>query len=248
MARQFTNNTSDKVGWTLALPALTNITLLVRIYQDSAGSYRGLFCTDVLSGGGNFVNMISSGAVNNPLGYMWGTAGADEYDIAGPAINSGEWTACALAVQASRADLYTGTQAGPQRTASNVKAHESITPSSAWCLGKEEQDNTRTFAGRECEAAIYNDTLTAAEILGFQRGYSPSQIRPANLVFYAPLLNSYAYDIIGGLSLTVTGTTLATHSPVTYPKRRFSMKGTAASVPPVVFGYQTSRLPLLGVG
>jgi hypothetical protein len=71
------------------------------------------------------------------------------------------------------------------------------------------------------EAAIWSTDLTATEIAILARGVSPLLVRPTALVFYAPILGRYSPepDVRGGLSLTVTGTTVADHGRVFYPRR-----------------------------
>lgn len=225
MARDFTPASTDVIAGTVTVGATQALTLLARVYADTKGSYRGIVDSH---GVNNFAIMLISGGAGNPLGYMWGAAGGDEYDIAGPALNTGEWTACAVAVSATAANLYTGTQAGSQNSATNTKSHESITPSTTWNIGKEEGDNNRTFDGRIAEVAIYLATLTAAECLGYQRGYSPLLIRPHSLLSYVPLVRGLS-DLKTGSAWTATGTTVADHSAVIMPKRRRSGEFTTAA-------------------
>jgi hypothetical protein len=76
---------------------------------------------------------------------------------------------------------------------------------------------TAYMSGRIAEAAIWNAALTAAEAAALAAGYSPLLIRPANLVFYVPLVRDADEDIVGGLSLTANGTpTVEPHPPIIY--------------------------------
>jgi hypothetical protein len=72
--------------------------------------------------------------------------------------------------------------------------------------------------GDIAEAAIWNAALTDAEVATLAKGYSPLLIRPANLVFYVPLIRDADEDIVGGLSLSTGGTpTIEAHPRIYYP-------------------------------
>lgn len=66
------------------------------------------------------------------------------------------------------------------------------------------------FSGDIAEVGIWNVALTAAEIASLARGYTPAQIRPQSLVFYAPLCRDLV-DVRGGR--TLTNNNAATVSP-----------------------------------
>lgn len=59
--------------------------------------------------------------------------------------------------------------------------------------------------GLACEAAVWNVVLTADELASLNVGFSPRRIRPQSLRFYAPMRRD-VIDIVGGVSLTPTGT------------------------------------------
>lgn len=73
-------------------------------------------------------------------------------------------------------------------------------------------------SGSIAEVAIWDVALTDAENISLSKGVSPLLIRPASLVFYAPLQNSEDRDIIGGNALTPFNTpTVSAHPRVLYP-------------------------------
>ena len=69
--------------------------------------------------------------------------------------------------------------------------------------------------GRIAHCAIWNVALTDEEAAALGSGVSPLSIRPASLKFYLPYVgrDSPEIDIIGGTTLTVTGTTINNDSP-----------------------------------
>lgn len=90
--------------------------------------------------------------------------------------------------------------------------------------------------GYLANAAIWDVALTTAEAYSLSRGFSPLQIRPANLVAYWPLIGrtNPEIDIVGGYNLTLSGAPgIAPHPPVRMASRLFSVHG-AAGAPPVL--------------
>jgi len=70
-------------------------------------------------------------------------------------------------------------------------------------------------SGRLAECAAWNVDLSDAEIASLAEGISPLTIRPANLIFYAPLIRDEDHDVVGGRILTPFNTpTVAEHAPV----------------------------------
>ena len=65
--------------------------------------------------------------------------------------------------------------------------------------------------GSIAEPAIWNVALTDAEIASLAAGFTPDQIRPQSLQFYAPLVRDLV-DARGGRTITnVNSATVATH-------------------------------------
>lgn len=65
--------------------------------------------------------------------------------------------------------------------------------------------------GLIAEVGIWSAALTAAEIASLSAGFTPDQVRPQSLVFYAPLVRELR-DLRGGLAITATNSpTVATH-------------------------------------
>jgi len=86
--------------------------------------------------------------------------------------------------------------------------------------------------GSIAEAAIWNAALTDAEVLILSKGISPLAVRPGNLAFYVPLVRDNDEDIIGGLSLTASGSpTIAAHPWIRYPFTPFYYMTTGAEPP-----------------
>jgi hypothetical protein len=90
--------------------------------------------------------------------------------------------------------------------------------------------SSQHFTGAIAEAAIWSTNLDTAEIAALATGYSPLLIRPANLIFYVPLIRDNDEDIVGGLSLTANGTpTVEAHPRVIYPAPQLWVPAPAAA-------------------
>lgn len=82
------------------------------------------------------------------------------------------------------------------------------------------------FTGDIAEVGVWDVALTDAEIASLAKGVTPPNIRPANLVFYAPLVGKHSPepDLVGGLSLTLSGTSASAHPRVFRKRPRSSSK------------------------
>lgn len=96
------------------------------------------------------------------------------------------------------------------------------------------------FTGRLAEAGLWNVALTANEIAALAAGVNPRRIRPGSLKSYWPLwgLSSPEPDLSGGAyNLTLQGTSLANHAPLTLSttKSRSEQDGGTIAAPSFVF-------------
>lgn len=88
-------------------------------------------------------------------------------------------------------------------------------------------------ATQVAECALWNVELSAAEMAALAAGYSAKMIRPASLLFYAPMFGTLAapIDIIGGRSLTVSGAVKANHPRTIYPSHQILQFPPVAAAP-----------------
>lgn len=73
--------------------------------------------------------------------------------------------------------------------------------------------------GLMAEIGYWNVQLDAGEAAALGQFYSPALIRPASLVFYAPLVRNLV-DVRGGNTPSNSGAVVQRHSRIIYPKRR----------------------------
>ena len=73
---------------------------------------------------------------------------------------------------------------------------------------------TLRMNGLLAEHAVWNVGLTQADATALAKGFTPDQVRPQSLVFYAPLVRELR-DLRGGLTITATNSpTVANHPRV----------------------------------
>lgn len=98
------------------------------------------------------------------------------------------------------------------------------------------------LSGLIAEVGIWNIALLDAEIAILAEGYSPLLVRPQNLVFYAPLVREIL-DVVGGVTLVNTGSTVGDHPRVLLP----APPSLVAPPAPAVTAIASQRLKI-GVG
>jgi len=109
----------------------------------------------------------------------------------------------------------------------------SITPSSIDVTavgGIRDVSPGQYWSGLIAEIALWNVTLTDAEVAILAVGYSPLFVRPGNLVNYWPLIGrtSPEIDVVGGVNFTLTGTVVANHPRIIMPHRQQIIPAVAA--------------------
>lgn len=139
------------------------------------------------------------------------SAGTGANAVTSTGFTSGVWTHAAgvWATTSSRTAYINGGDSGTETTNITAGADRTL-------IGARISTTVGAFfTGRIAEAAIWNTDLSPEEIAIGARGFSPWQIRPQSLVFYAPLLPTFI-DIVGGLALTNTGSVGTVDGPRIY--------------------------------
>jgi peroxiredoxin len=216
MARAFDDGSSQYLENTVAAPVtdfpftmacwfnsddITVAQTLVHIQdKDVADAYHGLFAQGAVAG-----DPIRAATV----GGTGGTVLADT--TAGYSANT--WHH-ACGVWATRADVSSFIDGGSE--GNDGGAGDSPPGIDSVSLGRQGDSTPGTYmSGNIAEAAIWNAALTNAEVAILATGVSPLAVRPQSLVFYMPLVRDDDVDLIGGLTLTPSGSpTIADHPPV----------------------------------
>ena len=119
------------------------------------------------------------------------------------------------------------------------------TNTDAYVIGARGNDAIRNFDGKEAEFAIWDRILTADEIAGISKGFSPLFFL-RSLVSYSPLIRNMV-DLKNG-AITDTGTTEFAHPRIIYPTPSQIRRYTKASTPPPSSGFFPSRRMMRGIG
>lgn len=129
-------------------------------------------------------------------------------------------------------EANTGTRSGSMPTAVQRIAHS-------------HGSGAEGFTGRMAEAGLWSAALSSDEIGSLADGLSPLAVRPAALLFHYPLVRQTTQELIGGLTLTETGTvSIAAHPRIYMPHRTKARRFTTA----VVAASSANMRTLLGVG
>lgn len=94
----------------------------------------------------------------------------------------------------------------------------SITPAGLdrTTVGMRDRATPTSMSGSIAEAAIWNVALDASEIAALAKGFSPRLIRPASLVFYAPLTRN-VIDLKGNAITDTSSQSSLDHPRVYFP-------------------------------
>lgn len=69
------------------------------------------------------------------------------------------------------------------------------------------------FSGDLAELAVWDSALSDADALSLGTGFKPFRVATSSLIFYAPLIRG-VQDVVGGVALTTSGTTVTAHPRV----------------------------------
>lgn len=109
------------------------------------------------------------------LAYTWNNNNANTYGFASGLIPPvGQWSFVALVVEPTQATLYMYSPSG-LFAATNVVAHSADVFGNNWQIGHDNQDNNanRTFNGLIDEVAVFNYSLTPAQLLSLYAAGAP---------------------------------------------------------------------------
>lgn len=176
---------------------------------NTTGAFN-LMHTGIISGTSRFVLQARGDAGGDPVRCSAvnsaGTLGTADTSTS---FSANLWQhACAVFTSTTSRDVYlNGGGAG-----NNTTAITPSTPTSIRLAGQVVSGTpTQWLNGLMAEAAIWNVALNTDEVTALAKGFAPSRIRPASLVFYAPMLRDIV-DLKGGLAITNTNTaTVADH-------------------------------------
>lgn len=74
---------------------------------------------------------------------------------------------------------------------------------------------SQSFIGDIAEAAIWNVVLSKDEIISLYKGFSPSLVKPNNLIYYVPLIRNLS-EICGGRIITNNSSATVSDHPRIY--------------------------------
>jgi len=147
------------------------------------------------------------------------TAATEQNSNAVPA--DGVWEAWALTwdggTNATSIKIFrNGTETG---YTGGVNGSGALLATASISLGGRTVDDLRNFDGSLADLGLWNRVLSAGEISGLARGFSP--LHYSRGLLYAPSLIRNPICPISGVSGTLDGTTVLAHPRMSYPTRQY---------------------------
>jgi hypothetical protein len=210
MARSF-NGTTDKLQFSGAVLSAMPLTMACWFNQSALATDEMIAMSDGTTSNRYELSLVSTGKVRSQVQGTVTTTSATY------TANAWHHAAAVFAATNSRAVYLDGGNKVSSTTSAGSPAGLNLTQ-----LGT--GPGLSFYAGILAEVALWNVALTDQEINCLAMGVRPNRVRSGNIIAYWPLfgLNSPDVDYSGSKqNLTVTGTALANHAPVTLwtPKR-----------------------------
>lgn len=223
MARQFTIANSEFLEVDSAPVTAAPLTLACWFNTANLTASQVLIQVGDSAGSVDYFQLLAEGGVGgDPVRYVTRRSISDILDTS-TGFSASTWHhACAVEISTTSRKVFI--DAGSSATGTTSLAPLSVDRTSLGRAG----DSTpgSHYGGKLAEVAIWNVALTDAEVAILALGYSPLFVRPAALVFYAPLIRGVLasggddIDIVGGLILTDNNTvTVADHTSIIQPSR-----------------------------
>lgn len=226
MARSF-NGTTDEINVSSTPVTAVPLTIACWYNSDTQTANQTLVAVNDASANNQFALKLQGAAVGDPVRATTTVAGNSSNADTSVGYTAGAWQhGCAVYASAtSRAAYLNGGSKGTNAV--------SRIPTGITEIDIGQSGSTIFFSGLLAEVGIWDIDLTDDEVASLAKGFSPLFIRPANLIFYAPIIgkSSPELDLVGGLSLTLSGTAKAEHPLVINPHR-----DPLASTPPAAVG------------
>jgi hypothetical protein len=189
---------------------------------DATAEY--LFCDNI--GAETFGMILQRAANETSIRHTIVTSATAQATHTGDFLTTGSWIHIALtwngAVGANTTDSVIYANGVDQGDGGASALNGSGTPSALTgtnSLGGRLQDDIRNLDGRLAEVGRWNRVLSAADIAGLAKGYSPKCF-PSGLKFYMPLVRS-VYNVCSGGAVTLDGTSVIAHPPlIKAPRKR----------------------------
>lgn len=213
MAYQF-NGSSQYLSTTTTpiTDGVGNVTLACWFNSSSSTTDQALIDIDRSDAAGRYILTVNGSMAGKPVMANSGNNSIISYAATTSGYSANTWT--------HAAGVFTGTSSRTAyinggSAATNTTVHSfNGSPARLLIGGFFYSSLVLPFAGLMAEVAIWNAALTAEEVASLAAGFTPDQIRPQSLQFYAPLVRNLI-DTRGGRTITNNNAaTVATHPRV----------------------------------
>lgn len=186
------------------------VTLSARVRLDTVDG-EGKILAKWADSGSRFQYLLSIDNNEKCLAAIYN--GATQIALGTTTLVAGVWYHLALTYDGSAVKVYcNGVEEDSTSTSGNMSSTTAPVRIGAGSGGSGTEE---PFDGDIGHCAIWDKGLSAGEIKSLFNGVSPLNIRPSNLLFYPPVNGQNPeYDVVGGLDLTVNGTTVVEEPPI----------------------------------
>ncbi|MDG4854072.1 MULTISPECIES: LamG-like jellyroll fold domain-containing protein [unclassified Mesorhizobium] len=125
-------------------------------------------------------------------------------------INDGNWRSVAFNYNQNSGGANALFIDGVQEATVNTGANWGINANTDICAGDLLDSFWPSYVGDIAEIGHWNTQLDAAEIAALANGFSPMLVRPASLIFYAPVVRE-TRELRAGLAGNTTGGSVSDH-------------------------------------
>jgi len=211
MARLFDDGSSQYLQVISTPVTVAPFTASLWVKPDATGITHGLIYIGESASSSNYwVTLINT---NDTVSFIARNTTA-RFATSGNTVTTNEWNhVLSECVSSTNRTIVVNGGTPVQNTLSATPTTNSLG------IGAQTRSTPNNFAsGAIAEVGIWDVALDDEEKAALASGMSPRLIRPASLVFYAPLYNEEDADFVGGLSLTPTASpTTAAHYPIISP-------------------------------
>ncbi|PBB79080.1 hypothetical protein CK218_22280 [Mesorhizobium sp. WSM3879] len=209
MARSFAGGT-DRLQWTV--PTVPPNAGCIAFKMKTTQATVNAAVLSYWSGGSrNGWGLILNNTANKILAQGVSSSSAQVQITSTSSVNDGNWRSIAFNYNRAAGGANALFIDGAQEATGNSGSAWTTGSTNFWIVTGDDSDTFwASYVGEIAEIGHWNAQLDAAEIASLAKDFSPLLIRPASLIFYAPVVRE-TRELKAGLAGNTTGGTVSDH-------------------------------------
>lgn len=209
MAIDFAGGT-DRLQWTVpTVPP--NVGCIAFKMKTTQGTVNAAVLSHWSTGSRNGFGFIINNTANKITAQGYNSSAPQISLVSTSSLNDGNWRHVAFNYNRAAGGANALFIDGAQEATGNTSGVWTTASNNFWmALGDNPDAFWPTFVGDNAEVAHWNTQLDAAEIAALAKGFSPELIRPASLIFHAPIVRE-TRELRAGLAGNLTGCSVSDH-------------------------------------